>query len=266
MKKLLILSLATMAVFCVSSCSDDEDAPKILPDSVQMYHGETKQLVYTGNSNCSWSSDDSRIASVTIDGTVEADLIGKTTIWADKAKCSVEVLPYYTEIALPIMNWGVKPNIVIEQMKANKDFISYTLESQSANELLYSTNDASKKAYFYSYGFNNYSLNYVTICSLYPDYVIDFVLERYEYLGTLTSGEYLFQTLDEKNIVILWWEWYDFGEVAWLQYQPNTKSATNAIEKLTNIPYFGAKLADDTKQNNTFHSNIEKRLKINANK
>ena len=77
--------LALAAIACILSCSkNDNKEPSINKTRITLYVDETEKLTYSGNDECTWFSDNKRIADVN-KGVVTANHVGTTTAVRIKA-------------------------------------------------------------------------------------------------------------------------------------------------------------------------------------
>ena len=84
--------LALAAIACILSCSkNDNKEPSINKTRITLYVDETEKLTYSGNDECTWFSDNKRIADVN-KGVVTANHVGTTTIHANNLTCEVNTI------------------------------------------------------------------------------------------------------------------------------------------------------------------------------
>lgn len=132
MKKVLLLSVviltALLGSVSLSSCGDDNGDDVETSDfgfsksSYTALAGSVGQLDFKGNPT-SWSSSNDFIASVSKDGTISANHVGKCEITMYEglrgARCTFEVMPVYTTYTDPYIKWGAKKDAVKAYEKRN---------------------------------------------------------------------------------------------------------------------------------------------------
>lgn len=172
MKKLPTMTLALAAIVCMLSCSkDDSKEPSLNKTKITLYVDETEKLTYSGNDECTWSSDNKRVADVN-NGVVTANHVGTTTIHANNLACEVIVKPRYTSFTEPYLEFGSSKSEVKSQMSG------YTLKSEDNTMLTYyGKGNVDNYGYQFKYGALEMSAFYTELsCSLS---LSDFLLERY---------------------------------------------------------------------------------------
>ncbi len=198
MKKLLgIMLLCATMVLSFSSCSKDDEnlVPTLNKTSLTLYVEETATLTYSGG-KCTWSSDNSLIASVE-NGVVTAKRVGETIIRANDLYCKVTVKPRYTRYEEPYMGWGQSKSVV----KSHISGYGYEID-ESTTMLSYKVN--SKTSYGYSFENGGLTISMILTTSLSEaSYLIDFCTERYVGVTALDDENYAFLTPDKKTMVLI---------------------------------------------------------------
>ncbi len=192
----IMLLCATFA-FALSSCSNDDEnlAPTLNKTSLTLYVEETATLTYSGG-KCTWSSDNSLIASVD-NGVVTAKRVGETIIRANGAYCKVTVKPRYTRYEEPYMGWGQSKSVV----KSHISGYGYEID-ESTTMISYKVN--SKTIYGYNFENGGLTMSVILTTSLSEaSYLIDFCTERYIPVTIVDEDTYAFWTVDKKTMVFI---------------------------------------------------------------
>lgn len=188
MRKLLSMMLALAAIACILSCSkNDNKEPSINKTRITLYVDETEKLTYSGNDECTWFSDNKRIADVN-KGVVTANHVGTTTIHANNLTCEVVVKPRYTSFTEPYLEFGSSKSEVKSQMSG------YTLKSEDNTMLTYYGKGNVDN---YGYQFKNGSLEMSALytSASYALSLSDYLLERYIVFDTEKSSTERIYTL-----------------------------------------------------------------------
>lgn len=192
LKYLPILLLGAVCVL-FSSCGDDDDDDEVVGSSdsarlkvtlydtsIKLKVGETRKLSYTGYKPI-WTSDNNYIASVS-DGTVKAQRVGTTTVYANSHECQVVVEPKNTLFAEPYLNWEAS-------MEDIKTYMApYDLINETSHALVY---QGEGYVLGYQYVFDDDVLSRA-ILGVNPsdeELLSEFLAERYILAGS-TSGNY----------------------------------------------------------------------------
>lgn len=193
MKKMFSLMLILASCVCITSCNNDEDepVPTISKSSVTMNVGESVKLTYSGK-DCTWSSENPVIASVSSQGVVTANLVGETKVRANNLYCKVTVAPKYTMYVEPYTGWGATQSVVKSKMSG------YSLYDSSSTDMTY---EGKGNVFAYMYSFENGKLSgsSMAIFNNNATYLSDFILERYIPIDYDDSAVY-FMSSDEKTI------------------------------------------------------------------
>lgn len=205
---------------CITSCNNDEDepVPTISKSSVTMNVGESVKLTYSGK-DCTWSSENPVIASVSSQGVVTANLVGETKVRANNLYCKVTVAPKYTMYVEPYTGWGATQSVVKSKMSG------YSLYDSSSTNLTYK---GSGYVFAYTYTFENGALIMSGMGVDYnkADYLVEFIAERYIPVAN-QEGIYLFTTADQKDIIGVMFD-ASFVTVAYMPY--NSSRSIPSVE------------------------------------
>ncbi len=202
MKKVLLTAMIVIAGVSLNSCSssNDNESFNMNERAITMQRGDKYTITHTGNA--SWVSESNFIASVDNDGTVTANRVGETCIYAmsngNKYSCEVTVNGAYNYFREPLCKVGATPEDVMKYEKRSLDtkksdrtlLIYYPAQNESANVVSYTfKNDKLENA------FVTISMNGNSVQAL--EMGINFISERY-YGGKASNG-YVFYDANTKN-------------------------------------------------------------------
>lgn len=196
----IFYAMCAMCAFSFVSCSDDDDDDssfKLPPESVSFNQGDNQQMAADDGRALTWSVDDEFVATIDDDGLLTGCHVGETNIVAvdskgGKACAKVVVEPKYNLYTEPCIQWGDTK----EQVKGldkrellDEDDNTILLKADgSADYVLYTFEDGGLKAVS------------ILIGTSYTKASVNFLFERYEYLG-YADDIYVFT--DRKGLSVL---------------------------------------------------------------
>ena len=199
MKTIKLFSALTLLVLLsvLSSCSkntssEPDTLPTINKEELMLTVNNKERLIYSG-SECKWRSVEPLIASVDDIGLVTANRVGSTTIYANTLKCKVTVKPKYTMYDEPLVKWGITKSELQKE-------VNYKLDSSDNTTLTY---EGKGRVFAYIYDFDNGKLSgsSMGILTTYTDYLIDFLKERYVFIGyDIDEYTIYFRSIDNKTV------------------------------------------------------------------
>lgn len=180
------MTIVLAFIASVLSCSKDEEKePSLNKTKITLYVDETEKLTYIGNDECTWSSDNSRVANVN-NGLVTAMHVGVTIIHANDLTCEVTVKPRYTSFTEPSLEFSSSKSEVKRQMSG------YTLKSEDNTMLTY-FGKGNVDQYVYQFKNDALEISALYTSIIYAVTLKDYLLERYLVYDTEVSNtEYIF--------------------------------------------------------------------------
>lgn len=112
MRKILFLSLAALTM--VGCSKDDETKLSLSTNNISLYSENTEQI--TASEQSTWESNDEFVATVSDNGIVTGEHVGKAIITATgsngEAQCQVEVKAQYNTYADPVFEFGASKSTI----------------------------------------------------------------------------------------------------------------------------------------------------------
>lgn len=171
----IAILMAVMLSLALSSCGgDDNDEPDYstsIPRTRTMYVGKSFSLGVSGK----WTSSNEFVATVNSTGVVTAKHVGKCSISDGNNTCIVTVSATSTFMKEPITEWGISKSEVIS--RCGSDYKS------SGNAIGYASGISKTPFTVYLFKDNKLSSSAILASVDYTEALVDFLAERYVYVG-----------------------------------------------------------------------------------
>ena len=164
------MMLLVASIFCVCSCSKDEEEERLyIPSRRELKVGETLLLGH----RCDWASTNTYSATVTWDGTVKAIRQGEANIYSASkgVSCKVIVSPSYTLYKEPLMLWGVS-KVSVMSYKG-------TPYNETSTMITYKTGNANAPYEMYMFDKDVLSSSAVLVKYSYASALVEHLSQRY---------------------------------------------------------------------------------------
>lgn len=237
------LFMITMLLFIISFTAGCKKEPTLLLNSTEitLKPNETFSLVVSPDATgCLFTSDNDYIAQVYASGLIMAKLVGETNISVTNAQkgfyghCKVTVTPEYTMYKEPYLSFG-KQKIDI------KSFETRQVVAENDSTIFYTGENAFIDSLIYSFKNNLYSSCRCVIPGGQSNLVVNYMTERYVYLGTPAVDMTARMTTDSKTYVVT--QKYSSTKI-YVYYFPKTASKGELGSILKVLTGLGKDIAD----------------------
>lgn len=222
---LLILSITALLTTFISCKKDDGASTELKTQTLSIVCGQKSQLhVSPSATGCTFTSDQSLIASVSTTGEVKGITVGETTITVTDesnriiGKCKVAVTPQYSMYREPYLGFGASPSVV-------KSFETRTVISENTQAINYNGENSNIKQVAYTFENGKYSGVVCLIPIAKFSLLTDFILERYVPVAVGT-GDILaaFLSVDKKTTVGIFYYSTSYVGSVYIPYSDGSKS------------------------------------------
>lgn len=181
MRKILLLSLVTLMMV---GCGNDDEA-KLTLDSgkISLYSDDTEKI--TASEKVTWNSDNEFVATISKDGVVTGEHIGKAVITATsnngEAICEIEVKAKYSTFTEPVLEFGASKSTIKSKEKR-------TLLTEDATSLSFKSDKSPVQGVIYLFENGKMKSVGVFVNLSSSRETTNFLLERYMPVATGTRN------------------------------------------------------------------------------
>lgn len=231
MKKILTMMLIMASFFNFYSCSEDKDEAPTVPSDITLKVGETYELKLKAE----WKSENPFVATVNNNGTITAQKVGATEIYAtnNDLSSSVKVLANYTLYRDPYTNWGASINSITKALGTPDK----NETEDGVTTLTYTSSDSNVPLEMYMFDNNKLTSSAVLVNIIFEEELIKHLQERYNLIEA-EEGAYFFinaQTMSDATTLVMAMEFMsDYWMVIYIDASSadGTMSNKKAIKSL----------------------------------
>jgi hypothetical protein len=184
----LLIPVMVHAIICSAAGCKKEEVLSLNTTEITLKPNQTFNLVVSPDaSGCVFRSGNDNIAEVYSSGLIEANLVGETSITVtntDKgyyAFCKVTVTPEYTMYREPFLVFGRSKSDI-------KTYETRQIADENDSTILYTGENSSIDSILYSFENSAYTSSTCAVPSDQSTLLLNYLVERYVYLGTLPNG------------------------------------------------------------------------------
>lgn len=247
MKKVMLFIISAICLTTFIGCEKDVELPLVLKStSTTLTSSQTFNITVTPDTvGCTYESENVLIATVSTNGLITAKCIGETNIVVKNskkgftAKCKVTVTPKYSMYKEPYLVFGSAATAIKNYEKRN-------LKSETAATLIYDGENSQITGVGYAIENSIYKLVLCAIPKDYPELLLNYLRERYQYIGVL-DGDFYFKSIDNKTAIKV--DFFTYSYIAVFYFQ-NTTTASGVksdivlvnLKKMTDSLRLNAKM------------------------
>lgn len=229
--KLLILSLTAVLSAFISCKKDDGGGVELKTLTLSVVCGQKGQLLVSPSMDgCTFTSDQSLIASVSTKGEVKGITVGETTVSVLSlsnnviGKCKVTVTPQYSMYREPYLRFSASSSLV-------KSYETRAVISETTKAINYNGENSNIKQLAYTFENGKYTGVVCLIPTAKLSLLTDFILERYVPVA-VGSDDILaaFESVDKKTTVGIFYYSTSYVGSMYVPYIDGNKSKTTDLD------------------------------------